>query len=220
MNNSNNLSKSIIYTGPSMNPTLKNLDILEVVPYKDKNVRKGDVITFISYLHDRSITHRVISVDSRGIRTLGDNNRYADVGFRQIEDIIGKVVYARRKNRRLRIYGGKIGQIYVSWIRFLRRIKIMLSYSLLIFRPAYYYLCRRSYHIGKYIPPRLKPRVLTFTKGDVVDKQIVMGKRVIGRRSPNGIGWQIKPPFRIFINEEKLNDLSQMKKNDDKSRQD
>jgi signal peptidase len=184
-----------------MNPTLKNFDMLEVVPYNGNEVQVGDVITFISPNRDRSITHRVISVDSRGIRTLGDNNSTVDDDFRQAEDIIGQVVCAQRKKRHLQIYGGKTGHLYAIGIRSIRLVRVSFWRMLLIFRPIYHYMCRRSAPLKKYVPPKLQPRVLSFTRGDMVDQQLVMGKRVIGRRSPDGSRWQIKPPFRLFVDE-------------------
>jgi len=190
-----------------MNPTLKNLDMLEVVPYNGEEVKKGDVITFISPICDRSITHRVISVDSRGIRTLGDNNGHEDVGFRQAEDIIGKVVSAKRKKRHLIIYGGNMGCIHAAWVRLICRIRNGFWRFLQIFRPVYHYICKKSSSLMKYAPPKLQPKILTFTRGDVVDQQIVIGKKVIGRRSYDGHRWQIRPPFRLFVDEKILNTL-------------
>ncbi len=203
-----------------MNPTLKNLDILEVVPYDGKEVKKGDVITFMSPMCERSITHRVISVDSRGARTLGDNNKHVDADFRQPEDIIGKVVSAKRKKRHLTIYGGNMGRIYATWIRFIRRIRIGFWRFLLIFRPVYYCVCQKSSSLMKYAPPELQPKVLIFTRGNVIEQQIVMGKKVIGRLSNNGHRWQIKPPFRLFVNEKILNIPSLQKRTKNNSCQD
>jgi signal peptidase I len=54
--------KSIIYTGPSMNPTLRAGDGLQIEPYEGKKIRAGDVIVFVSPENGHKVTHRVISV--------------------------------------------------------------------------------------------------------------------------------------------------------------
>lgn len=205
MKKSNPDAKSIIYTGPSMNPTLKNLDILTVVPYNNNEVKVGDVITFTAPYCDRSITHRAISVDSRGVRTFGDNNNRIDIGFRQPEDIIGKVEYAKRKKRYFKVHGGKIGHLYGIIIRSIRYAKEIFWRKLFVIQPVYYSLSKKSMPLMKYAPPKLRPRVFSFTRGDFIEQQLVIGKRVVGRRSPGSQKWQIKPPFRFFIDEEILN---------------
>ena len=75
--------KPIVYKGPSMNPTLKAPDILHVIPYNGGKIKCGDVIVFEHPEGDgkNRITHRVISVDSNGIRTHGDNNCNIDYFF-------------------------------------------------------------------------------------------------------------------------------------------
>lgn len=55
------------YTGPSMNPTFKAGDGLVVVPYKDKKIRPGDVITFKSKDRSHNVVHRVIRVGRHGV---------------------------------------------------------------------------------------------------------------------------------------------------------
>lgn len=87
------------YRGPSMNPTLRFPDLLYVLPYNEKRkIRCGDVIVFPSPCLNRNITPRVVSIDMQGIRTRGDNNVSIDDFVTAPSDVIGRVVYARKKN--------------------------------------------------------------------------------------------------------------------------
>ncbi len=61
----------ILYRGPSMNPTLKDGDLLYVRAYADREIKCGDVVVFFASQRGDMIAHRVAAVDSRGIRTRG-----------------------------------------------------------------------------------------------------------------------------------------------------
>lgn len=56
----------VVYTGPSMNPTLVEPELLEVKPYGAKRVRPGDVVCFKSPHGDETVVHRVAAVERRG----------------------------------------------------------------------------------------------------------------------------------------------------------
>ena len=66
------------HRGTSMNPTLSERDLLEIVPYGERPVRAGDVLFFLSPLGDKHVVHRAVCVTSKGIQTHGDNNRQRD----------------------------------------------------------------------------------------------------------------------------------------------
>jgi SynChlorMet cassette protein ScmC len=55
----------VVYTGPSMNPTLHEPDLLEVKPYGTERVRPGDVVYFKSPEKDLMVVHRVVAVERR-----------------------------------------------------------------------------------------------------------------------------------------------------------
>ena len=65
--------KSMNYIGSSMNPTLKPGDRLDIHSSHWQDIRRGDVIVFISPTDESKAVHRVILVDSNGLRTRGDN---------------------------------------------------------------------------------------------------------------------------------------------------
>jgi len=192
--------KFMMYTGPSMNPTLKAGDRLSVMPYNGQNIRRGDVVVFLSPENAQQITHRVISVSREGIRTRGDNNINMDSSVLKPKDILGRVVVAQRRNKLVRIYGGKKGQLYALTIRAIHRIDLAIS---LLLRPVYHKLAesgvfRRLAFIQK------KIRVLSFERPSGTEHQLLIGKHVIGRFLPEKDHWQIRRPFRFFVDEESL----------------
>jgi signal peptidase I len=192
--------KFMIYTGPSMNPTLKAGDRLSVISYNGRQIRRGDVVVFLSPENSQQITHRVISVNSQGIRTRGDNNIHIDSSVLKPKDILGRVVCAQRRNKLIRIYGGKKGQYYALTIRAIHRID---SAIYLLLRPIYHKLAesgvfRRLAFIQK------KMRVLSFERPSGTEHQLLIGKHVIGRLLPEKEHWQIRRPFRFFVDEESL----------------
>lgn len=192
--------KSIIYTGPSMKPTLKPGDTLQVIPYDDRKIRRGDVIVFLSHEDDTKITHRVISIDSQGVRTRGDNNKCIDPQVLSLDNILGLAVSAQRKNRRVRIYGGTRGILYAKAIRAIHMIDCRIS-SLL--RPFYYWLVQSGV-FNRCVPVRNKIRVLSFKRSSGTELQLFLGRRVIGRLLPGSNHWRIQRPLRLFVDEESL----------------
>jgi signal peptidase len=196
----NKSEKLMIYTGPSMNPILKDGDGLHLISYQGRKIRPGDVIVFFSPEKDRKITHRVISINGQGIRTQGDNNRRVDPGILKPEHILGRVVYAQRRNRMIRIYGGVMGQFYALLIREMHIIDSWIS-SLL--RPIYSRLAKSL--IFKRCPPIQKRiRIISYVRSGGTEQQLLLGSQVIGQLLPRKDRWQIKRPFRLFIDEKSL----------------
>ena len=108
---------SMNYIGPSMNPILKAGDILEIVSYEGQEVRPGDVIVFVAPGGDSKVIHRVVAIDSRGIRTRGDNSTDVDPWILKADQVLGRVVCARRRNKRLKVFGGPMGRLVATVIR-------------------------------------------------------------------------------------------------------
>lgn len=197
---------TMIYKGPSMNPTLRNADLLCIVPYDKKRVRLGDVIVFVPPNSKNSVTHRVVSITSKGIRTLGDNNNEADPYFLHDENIIGRVIYAQRNNKKIKIYGGFIGRIFGYKTRALRLLKISLRKRLYLLRPIYHYFIKKGI-LGKIFSLQNKMKVVSFNRSEGIEMQLFLRNRVIGRRLPNRAHWYIYPPFRLFITDSYLKSL-------------
>jgi len=191
----------IIYTGPSMRPTLRGGDALIVRPYKGQRIRRGDVIVF----HpdgdpDRMVTHRVVSITPSGVMTKGDNNGEADPWLLKPDDIIGKVVYARRGDRLVCIHGGLWGRLVLAIQRLLLRLDMSVSPVL---RPLYHGLARSGI-LNKLVPQSIRPKVVAFRRSNGLEMQLMIGGYVIGRLRPGSKEWYIKRPFRLFIDEPSL----------------
>lgn len=185
----------MLYTGPSMNPTLKTGDVLHVIAYNGKKVRRGDVVVFPTPAGWRDITHRVVSVDSGVIRTLGDNNSQIDQYTPGYDELVGRVVYALRGKKRLRIYGGVAGRLFALKARSMRIVK---SHVVRLLRPVYHGMARWDI-LKRYISPRLEIRIVSFRRSEGTEKQMLLGRKVIGRYVPGGDQWSIEPPFRLFV---------------------
>jgi signal peptidase I len=192
--------KTINYLGPSMEPTLKPGDRLQIIPYRAEKIRRGDVIVFILPGGVTKVIHRVVSMDSQGIRTRGDNSTHVDPWTLSPNDILGRVVTVERGKRRLRIIGGVIGQLFSMSFRAVHRIDSTLS-SLL--RPGYRRLATNG-TFRSWLPDQMKPRVISFHRPGGTELQLLMGRRVIGRWLPGKSGWTIRRPFRLLVDEGSL----------------
>jgi signal peptidase I len=185
------------YTGPSMNPTLKPGDRLRVVPYCGRKIRVGDVVVIHSPDREKHVVHRVVSVDSQGIRTRGDNNSNIDPWPLRPEDIIGRIDRAERKNRTKKICAGLRGRIYVSGFRAMKQADSMVSG---ILHPAYRWFAKSGV-FKKFLPQQMKPQVLCFKGSNFTEMQLLIGSRVVGRLLPGQDRWHIRRPYRLFIDE-------------------
>jgi len=188
---------TLTYTGPSMNPILKPGDRLRVLPCGDGKIRVGDVIVILLPDREKHVVHRVVSVDSQGIRTRGDNNGNMDSWVLCPEDIIGRVDRAKRKNRTKKISGGLRGRIYVSGVRAIKQVDLKVSGSL---HPGYRWLAKSGI-FRKFLPQQMKPQVLCFKGSNFTEMQLLMGRRVVGSLLPGQDQWLIRRPFRLFIDE-------------------
>ena len=190
------------YNGPSMNPTLKAGDGLRVVPYENTPIRVGDVIVFHTPERQRHVTHRVISVGSRGVRTRGDNNNKTDSWILRPDEIKGRVVSACRGAESIPIRGGRRGIIYARSLWFVRHANSAISR---ILHPVYHRLAATGF-FRRVLPYGAKPRIFSFTRHNGIEMQLLMGRWVIGRRRPGWEQWQVRRPFRLFVDEASLPD--------------
>ena len=190
----------INYTGPSMNPTLRAGDGMTVIPYGDSKIRAGDVVVFSSPEQDHYIVHRVLSVDSRGIRTIGDNNNNIDPWILAPGDIMGRVVSARRRDKDIIIHGGARGKLLLSILQRTKRARRTIARAL---RPAYHWFARTGI-FRRLLSPLIKTQFLYFKRPNGVEIQLLIGQRLIARRLPERGRWDIRRPFRLIIDEASL----------------
>jgi signal peptidase I len=201
--------RRIVYTGPSMNPTLREPDLLWVEPYGNRTVRAGDVVCYRSPGDDVNIVHRVVSVGGPGtrltkdgIRTRGDNNPTDDPRVLQAGDIIGQVVAAQRGPRLRRIPGSHIGRMIARSVRLRRPILIAVTR---VASSAYQGLAR-SGPFDFLLHGDMKPRPVSFSGRGKRTLKLLVGRRTVGHFDCHCNRWRIRRPFRLFVDERSLPD--------------
>lgn len=103
-NPTTNIPRFGLYTiiSPSMEPQIKVYDVVvDLNVFNEDNIKKGDVITFISNSNvskGLTVTHRVVDIitnadGSKAYITKGDNNLKADQATVKYSDVLGKVLF-------------------------------------------------------------------------------------------------------------------------------
>ena len=188
------------YVGPSMNPTLCEPEIMEVLPYGSRPLRVGDVAFFLPPEAVQPVVHRIIRMTPAGISTLGDNNTRVDTSLLQPEDIKGQVVAAWCGQKRRKIAGGLHGRLTSRWLRWRRVLDRGVSHLL---HPLYYILSRCGL-IARLLPAPFRPRVVVFQTQGQDHFRLLLGQHIIGRYDDQKRQWQIQRPFRLFVDERVL----------------
>jgi SynChlorMet cassette protein ScmC len=183
------------YVGPSMNPTLREPEIMEILPYDRRPLRVGDVAFFLSPENDQLVVHRIVRVTPAGISTLGDNNTREDAFLLQPKNIQGQVVAAWRGQKRRKIAGGLPGRLTSRLFRWRRVLDRGLSPLL---HPLYQALCHWKL-IARVLPDSLRPRVVVFRVQGRNQFQLLLGQRIIGRYDNQMHQWHIQRPFQLFV---------------------
>jgi SynChlorMet cassette protein ScmC len=183
------------YVGPSMNPTLREPELMEIIPYDSRPLRVGDVAFFLPAEADQPVVHRIIRVTPAGISTLGDNNIQKDAFLLQPKSIKGQVVAAWRGQKRRKIAGGLHGRLTRRWLRWRRALDRGVSPLL---HPFYQTLSHRRF-IAWLLPAPFRPRVVVFHAQGQDQFQLLLGQRIIGRYDERRHQWQIQRPFHLFV---------------------
>ena len=183
------------YVGSSMNPTLREPEIMEIMPYDSRSVRVGDVAFFLPPEADQPVVHRIIRVTPAGISTLGDNNSQEDAFLLQPENIKGQVMAAWRGQKRRKIAGGLQGRLTGRRLRW--RLLLRRGASPLMV-PLYQALSRWGV-IAWLLPASFRPRVVVFHSQGRDQFQLLLGQRIIGRYDDQRHQWQIQRPFHLFV---------------------
>src|ERR1035437_8785058 len=197
-NNNGNVPGAVFfaaYVGPSMNPTLREPEIMEIMPYDSRPLRVGDVAFFLPSEADQPVVHRVVRVTPAGISTLGDNNTREDAFLLQPKSIKGQVVAAWYGQKRRKIAGGLPGRLTSRRLRWRRVLDRGVSPLL---HPLYQALSRWKL-IARVLPVSLRPRVVVFHARGRDQFQLLMGQRIIGRYDDQRHQWQIQRPFQLFV---------------------
>jgi len=183
------------YAGPSMNPTLREPELMEIEPYGRRPVRAGDVVLFLPPRAGPAVVHRVVRTGPAGVATRGDNNAREDALLVQPEDIRGRVVAAWRGQKRREISGGAPGELRGRWLHLRRLPGRVIS---LLLHPVYRALSRLGL-IARLLPVPLRPRMVVFRAPGGDRLRLLWGRRVIGRYDDATRQWQIRRPYRLFV---------------------
>ena len=188
------------HIGTSMNPTLSALDLLEVEPYNQKKPKIGDVILLKLSTENLYVVHRIVKTSQSRYLTRGDNSTEVDPWILNRKKILGSVIAAQQGNKRRKIAGGFIGRLTGLSCLVRRKTSGLL---VKILRPAYRPLCSGGF-LHWLVPVRLTPQVATFQSGTNASHKLLLGKRIIGSYDESLLQWQIKRPYRLFVNENSL----------------
>ena len=183
------------YVGYSMNPTLREPEIMEILPYGSRPLRVGDVVFFLPPEAGQAVVHRVVRMKLAGISTLGDNNTREDTFLLQPNDIQGQVVAAWRGKKERTIAGGLKGRLTSRWLYWRRILDRSMS---AVLHPLYQALSRWQL-IAWVLPAALRPRVVVFHARGREQYQLLLGQHTIGRYDEQKQQWQIQRPFQLLV---------------------
>jgi signal peptidase I len=192
--------ETLFYHGSSMNPTFRVGDVLHLVPCDLAGIRRGDVVVFW-HPERGNVVHRVVGVHEDGtLKTQGDNNDEADTGSVSPADVKGRVTHASRHRKLRPVHGGAVGDVTGLATRLLCSMRKRLFRTM---RPSYLGLARRS--IFGWMGALMNLRVVSYGRcGQHAELHLLLGNHCIGRLQPGQTRWQIKPPFRLFVDESSL----------------
>ena len=183
-----------------MNPTLKERDILHILPYVNRRIQPGDVIGFTISKDEPLISHRVVSIQPQFVKTKGDNSLTVDAWPVYPKHILGRVEFLQRGKRRIKVFGGRTGRVIAKRIGIIVGVKTKIKS---ILKPVYL-MFSRSVIIKGRLHRLFKIRIFRFKRPNGTELQLFFGKRLIGRLNPGENIWRIKKPFRLFVDETSL----------------
>lgn len=206
-----NKKNIMIYYGKSMTPLFSGGDILHILPCECSDLKAGDVIVFSTPSNQTFIAHRIFSIGKEGIKTKGDNSKSPDIWVLNSNNIIGKVSHIQKDNKLRKVYGGLAGRTYYVFNKLFMAVK---NISFLALRPVYNGISEKGlcsfFSLNKSSIDRrgfrglLTARLLVVKKNNEKELQLLIGRYLIGRLRNDRNKWEIKRPFRVFINEKTL----------------
>lgn len=194
----------LIYVGPSMNPTIKESDVILLEPLTGEKLKAGDVVVFSPVGTNESVVHRVISVDERGIKTRGDNNSNPDEWVFSLDSVAGRVEVILRGGRKKSVHCGSRGRLYGVLIRAWNRVRRCgMRYGCARLWPLYNHLIRAGIGRSKFDLKKYM-RFITIQRVDGMEIQLLLGGSVAGRLVPGESSWRIRRRFQPFVDENDL----------------
>jgi len=198
------IAGTFVYTGPSMNPTLAEPQLLETESVAQAPVRVGDVVCFRSPRDGITVVHRVVEAGPDGIRTRGDRNPTMDPWTLQPEDLIAKVVQTRRGETTGGVPGGRAGLLVARSGRLRLALGRLARRTL---RGVYRGLAGTGAPArvwSRMAPVSLTQRVVRFGTGPLAEYRLFFGERPVGRWDRRRCTWVVDHPFRLIVDERTL----------------
>ena len=192
--------KAVFCRGESMRPLFRPGDRILFEPCRIEDLRRGDVIIFKAQGKEELVVHRVVTKGTAGLRTKGDANLSRDSWEIRQDDILGRALSVKRGDRVTSVAGGFAGHLAACVLGILRKLDHRSSWAL----HSLYHFLSRSGIARRLVPESMTPRIITLTKQNGTERQLLMGKKVIGRRLPGQAAWRIRRPFRLFVDERTL----------------
>lgn len=193
------------YSGGSMQPTLRDGDLVEVLPLGSRTIHVGDVLLFPSPENGQLIIHRVSGLTPQGIRTRGDHNQSPDAWLLWSDRVIGHVIAAWTGQRRRSIHGGWRGRWIARFITWRTRITRpdtplwrMLPGILNRFSPLNSLLSLTHQASPGLFHINGKPSL-----------RLLVRQQVIGWYIPDQRQWYVRWPYRLWVDTHKLPFLSE-----------
>ena len=190
----------IVYSGPSMNPTLQAPDLLDVVPYYGEKPAVGDIICFTPPGDKKNVVHRIIRINGSGIQTQGDNNPSADPALVEEDRIIGRVIGATRGKHHRKIAHGSLGRFTRRKVHIRKSALDKIFKIIRLAKPALV-LTRAISHL---LPGRWKPRIVLYSSRNTRIMRLFFGASVAGEFNTILGKWTIRFPFWLLVNETDL----------------
>ncbi len=188
------------YVGPSMHPTLKEGDLLEVTTYEKHTPQVGDVILFLPPGQNNPIVHRIIQNNNGTFRTRGDNCSHVDPWDIELEMIIGRITGAVRGKWSRNVTRGLPGRFQASWCRTYNLLIPKLSMSM---KTTF-----KTLHAHKLLNiitfPEKRLHSIRFINGGTPLHRLMLGTKHIGHYDTVASKWQIKFPYRFLFKQTSL----------------
>lgn len=188
------------YNGPSMKPLLKPGDgVIVDKEASPESFRRGDIICFRPQGSPHYIIHRIVEIKPNGFITRGDNNPDRDPYT--ITPEYGPILVKgiRRGDKTKKVCGGFRGII-------IQRKNIFIKYLLRYTRTPLKRILDAIANTGifySFKPFDKKLRVSSYLNENKECRILQYGKKQIGRKV-NDSQWQIRQPWRLFIDPGKL----------------
>ncbi len=178
-------------------PTLRPGDVLRVEVASQELFRVGDILVFADRISGELVAHRLVSAGPHGLMFRGDNNDSMDAVVLGPGSIVGRVLQVERRDRIVSVPGGLRGRIQGLRRRIAKRFR---RYFSTVIASA---LTRGS--LGKRLSTiRLNTRLVSFESYAGTEYQLFWRSISVGRYRADKKCWQIRFPFRLFIDETKL----------------